>query len=190
MGMRVKVTPAGTEQYGAWREGSHDDIGAQTPGLFHTPAGQRHREDHNWHCSDSALDCTTCRTLSTMPGYDVPSATRSRCRRRSVTTFFHAICQASHAPFDSTRSSMANAVKSCLCPRSNPTKPRISIFSLAWAAPQDRPRKSAGWATPATAQPGRLTIGRGSATHPTRNGRPEKRWSTLRLKSPAARTCR
>jgi hypothetical protein len=24
--MRVKVTPGGYEQYGAWREGSHDDL--------------------------------------------------------------------------------------------------------------------------------------------------------------------
>ncbi len=24
--MRVKVTPAGHEQYGAWREGTHDDL--------------------------------------------------------------------------------------------------------------------------------------------------------------------
>jgi len=25
-GMQVKVTPAGNEQYGAWREGSHHDM--------------------------------------------------------------------------------------------------------------------------------------------------------------------
>jgi hypothetical protein len=24
--MRVKITPSGNEQYGAWREGEHDDL--------------------------------------------------------------------------------------------------------------------------------------------------------------------
>ena len=67
----------------------------------------------------------TCAARSVASGYGVPSGTRSRYRSRSATSFFHATTTGSHSPFTSARSSTAMAVKSCVCPRSTPTKNRF-----------------------------------------------------------------
>src|ERR1017187_1258994 len=84
-----------------------------------------------WHRPASSLDRVTSRTRSTTAGYGVPSATRSRYRSRSLTSFRNAKTSASPFPVNSALSSTAMAVGSWTCPRSTPPKNQLALMALS-----------------------------------------------------------